>query len=259
MAAKLTSSGEKNVNQKDFSDRPSSETKVSKYLTDIKELPPVSQEDEPRNKPEEKSSMSQIQGRQTESLKKGLPTATNETLDGEQRKRPFSAKDVILGVINFISFVFLVIILMKFPSKAQELRKLKIEELKNEATVSPELGKINVYKTKVDELDSLFLDEVGVVDFVDEVEKLKSEGGAFDKVIFASQKVVEDRTGNYGIPVIIELRGSWKAINTTMEAIDKLPFLFRPANITAEPAKEEGVLIFKYGGFLYVNDRLDKN
>ena len=106
------------------------------------------------------------------------------------------------------------------------------------------------------------MDEAGVVNFVNEVEKLKSESSAIQKVTFVSQKVVKDKTGNYGIPVVIELAGSWEVIAEDLEKIDTLAFLFRTVRVEAEksPKEEEaGVIIYKYGVFLYVKDELGKD
>jgi Tfp pilus assembly protein PilO len=69
-----------------------------------------------------------------------------------------------------------------------------------------------------------------------------------------------DKTGNYGIPVIIELNGAWESIGQDLQEIQKLPFLLRAISIDAEPDKEnESMIQFKYGGFLYVDTRLGEN
>jgi hypothetical protein len=268
------------------------EAKIGKYLTDIKELPPSLQEDKvERKQPAKQKVDSKVQDQEKNLSDRGYVTSSqvpdtkglrekpatgrdvskpvvheskkSADVDEKQRRKfrlPISSKDIILGIINLISFVLLVIILIRFPDKAQELKRLRIENLRNESSVSFEFSEIDVHKPKAGRLSGLFLDEAGVVDFVNEVEKLKIEGSAFNKMTFASQKVVKDKTGNYGIPVVIELKGSWEAIGGAMEAIDALPFLFRPVNILAEPVlEEEGVIMFKYGGFLYVNDRLGKD
>ena len=59
----------------------------------------------------------------------------------------------------------------------------------------------------------------------------KSDAGAISKVSFASQKAVTDKTGNYGVPIVIELMGSWDAIDSDLQKIDKLPYLFRPVKV----------------------------
>ncbi len=195
---------------------------------------------------------------QMPSGKEEAPTASSET--NEKRKLPFSSRDVILGIINLISLVLLIIILTRFPIKAQELKELRIQSVKNESSVSFEFVEIEASKEKSGQLENLFPDESGIVDFVSQVEKLKTEGGAIEKITFASQEVVMDKTGNYGIPVIIKLNGAWESIGQDLQKIQKLPFLLRAISIDAEPNKEnESMIQFKYGGFLYVDTRLGEN
>jgi len=271
MAVKSTS-GEGKVSKQAASKSSAGESRVGKYLTDIKELPPASQEVEDRKPAVKQVEASKVGSQKVSELKKTVAISTSpsklksgggkkkEILGGKQRKRPFSTKDVILGIINLLLFIALFFILKDLPEKATELGKLKIDELQSEIVVFPESSKVDIYKPKADELSDLFLDEPGVVGFVDEVEKLKSEDGPFQRVVFAGQKEVKDKTGNYGIPVVIELRGTWDALDQVMGRIDELPFLFRPANILVEPLlSEEGLIDLKYGGFLYVDDRLGEN
>jgi hypothetical protein len=272
MAVKTTSS-EGKVSKQVASKSSAGGSGVGKYLTDIKELPPASHEVEDREPAVKKQAeVSKVGSQKVGELKKTVSISTSSSkvkssgakrkrmLGGKRQKRPFSTKDVILGIINLLLFIALVFILKDLPEKATELRNLKTDELKSEIVVFPESSKVDIYKPKADELSDLFLDEPGVVGFVDEVEKLKSEDGPFQRVVFASQKAVKDKTGSYGIPVVIELRGTWDALDQVMEQIDELPFLFRPAKILVEPLSgEEGLIDIKYGGFLYVDDRLGKN
>ena len=62
------------------------------------------------------------------------------------------------------------------------------------------------------------------------------------------------------MPVVIELEGSWEAIDTDLQAIDQLPYLVRPVRVEIEQSEaEEGVIVFKYGIFLYVSDEFGEN
>ena len=261
--------------------------KVDRYLVDIKELPPISyggkkekktehkishqiHKPTPKNKietpPTKKESPESLCKKpavkdsiaQTPPKKEEAPIANEKVV--EKKNLPFSSRDIILGIINLISLVLLIVILNKLPEKAQELKELRIQSVKNESSVSFEFVEIEASKEKTKQLEDLFLDEAGIVNFVGQVEKLKTEGSAIGKITFANQKVIKDKTGNYGIPIIIEMNGTWQAIGQSLQEIEELSFLLRTVNIDAEPDKEnEGVIQFKYGGFLYVDTRLGKN
>lgn len=178
----------------------------------------------------------------------------------DKKDKIFTSKDVILGLINLVTIILLVIFIVKLPEKATELKNLKINQLKNESASLLPPSEIEDAVSKADKLEELFLDQSGIVDFVNEVEKLKVEGGAIQKVSFASQKPVKDKTGYLGVPVVIELRGSWESIGIDIQKIESLPYLFRAASIDAETIPDNpGVIDFKYGGFLYVNDELGEN
>ncbi|MBU0570007.1 hypothetical protein KKB40_04470 [Patescibacteria group bacterium] len=258
--------------------------KIDRYLVDIKELPPISYENEGGDEEEKevKRKTSHQTYKPVSEAKVDSPPAKKESPDNsdekpatresvtqmpseneevvEKRKLPFSPRDIILGIINLISLALLIIILTKFPDKAQELKELRIQNVKNESSVSFEFVEIEASKEKTHQLEDLFLDEAGIVNFVGRVEELKTEGGAIDKITFASQEVTKDKTGNYGIPVIIELNGTWESIGQDLQEIQKLPFLLRAISINAEPDKDrDGMIKFGYGGFLYVDTRLGEN
>lgn len=253
--------------------------KVDKYLTDIKELPPYEEKVDndrrkldknmknkektpPADKKENDHKETVNDADKTNQKKDGVfekPKKLEDGSVGVKRKPLFSSKDIILGVINIISLILLVVLLVQFPKKAKELNNLRTERFKNESSLSFEFAEVEDYKTKKDKLEALFVDESGIVDFVKEVEKIKLEQGVIKKIAFVGQKVIKDRTGNFGTPIVIEMEGAWKQIDESILDINNLDFVFRPVNITVGTTEEEGVIAFKYGGFLYVDDRLGKN
>ena len=164
------------------------------------------------------------------------------------------ARDVILGVVNILTVVILMFILAKLPSQAQEVKRLRKESIQGEENITLTLSDINANSEKAEKIKSLLLNESGVVDFVKEVENLK-KAGTVSKLSFASQKAVKDKTGNYGIPVIIEMKGNLGDISHDLARIRNLPFLFRAVTIEAFTNEEE-LIELKYGGFLYVQDKL---
>lgn len=247
----------------------------SKYLTEMKELPPELEE-ESKSPPklerkvvirEENSQLSASEEKPPEKEVKKLSaepgTKDNSRIekdefeDEEKTGLPLSSKDIILGIINLVTIVFLIIILARFPKKALDLKALRNESLIEGPKVTFENTEIGTYKEKANALNGLFLEESGVVDFVSEIEKIRAKGRSIVKVTFTSQKAIQDRTQNFGVPIVIEMKGTWESIGQDLEDIEKLPFLFRSATIEILPLEEDtSVVSFKYGVLLYVIDRL---
>lgn len=265
-----------------------SKNKPDKYLTEMKELPPsyspdekreVSKEESKQDKPkEDQKQEDKVIKEEKKELKmpekpgkspkveRPLMSMSDEADDVEEKgEHPYTYKDVILGVVNLLSVIFFVIMIVNFPKKSQELKNLKIQEIKNEMAANMETNEIDLVKPKVEKIDNYFLDEAGIVNFVNDVELQKSEGGAISKVSFASQKAVADKTGNYGVPIVIELTGGWEVIDSDLQKIDKLPYLFRPVKVEIEYDEENPdeenpkMVVYKYGIFLYVRESLGKN
>lgn len=254
--------------------------KEEKYLTEMKELPPSytvekkkksteNKQEKEKEEPlvsESSREVSLIQKTDKPEINMSENHSKNQekekvTIESEvgKRKLPVTYKDFILGVVNLISFVFFVIILVNFPQKSKELKELRINEIKKELIVGLETSDIEKAKPKVEVINKFFLDESGVVSFVNDVELQEIEDGANIKVTFASQKAVADRTGNFGIPVVIEIRGSWEAIDVSLQKIEKLPYLVRPANVNISTDEEDpNIIVYKYGLVLYVNESLGK-
>lgn len=237
--------------------------KVDKYLVDLKELPPTSkgeiQENEEK-KVERVPRPPQAKTEEREKLKSEPETIQVEEVEEKEEERkgsklPISSKDVILAIINSISVVLLVILLVRLPERSNELKKLRIEDFRNQSDPSINLAELEESGKKVDQMNELFLDESGLVDFINEVEKLKGEGSAILKVAIKTQKAVKDQTGNFGVPIVIELQGSWQTIGQDLERIQVLPFLFRTATVEIKrSADDPNVILFNYGVFLYVDD-----
>ena len=243
-------------------------TSDNKYLTQMKELPPENSDEEGSAAKTGAEKKVKVNIPEPEIDKKVMvkPLLENQDEENQDKVRlPITIKDIILGIINVICLILLFIILINFPTKARELKNLRLESLKNESKVSFELDKIHESKAKADELDKLFLNDAGVVNFVNELEKIKNEGGAIKTISFANQGPIKDRSGNFGIPVVIEFQGRWEQIDMDLQKLDLLPFLFRAAKVEIGKPKplpgqkeeevitDENVVVFKYGIFLYYN------
>lgn len=175
-------------------------------------------------------------------------------------RKPFWLKEAVLASVNIIFVVGLIFILTKLPQKATTVSALKAAKLE---TVGNGESEINIFEIQrnaenIDKLTSLFPGEEGLLIFVDEIEKLKLDG-TVQGFTFANKDPVTDKTNSFGLPVIIELRGNWQQINRDLEEIQKFSFLFRPANFNATVVRDEGVVDLRYGGFLYVDEKLKEN
>ena len=169
-------------------------------------------------------------------------------------------KAAIIAFINIIAIAGIIYFDRKIPTKALEIKRLRSEQLgigaQNLDIVKKDLENNS---DKIDKLLSLFPDDSGLVVFANELDRIKAEG----KVIgfsFAAESAIKDKTGSIGIPVLIEIKGTWPEIDTDLQKIESLPFLLRAIEIEAQPAPEgEGIIDFKFGGFLYVGKDFGKN
>ena len=248
-------------------------TKVSRYLTDMKELPPVTEEttlpavEEPKKKdmdtkPVEKEVKDQIEFNANIESKKSVSNGSLDYEDNYINKiKVFTGRDLGLAVVNFISILVLIFFLIQFPGKSRELKKERNQMLLNDAGYNFELSEVGQAKAKANEINKAFVDESGIVSFVNELEKVKARSGTIQKIAFTSQKAIEDKqTGNYGIPVVIEFKGGMDKILEDLEEIQKLPYILRPITVQSGINDEDpNVLDFKYGGFIYVNDLLGQS
>lgn len=166
----------------------------------------------------------------------------------------------IFTTINLIGISGIVYFDREIPKKAEEIRKLRSEQIsisaENIEVIKRDLAE---HEEKTNKLLSLFPDDKGLVKFANELDKIKREG----KIVgfsFAANEAVKDKTGSIGIPVLIEITGTWPEVDTDLQKIQGLPFLLRAIQVEARPSKvQEGLVDFKFGGFLYVGKDFGKN
>lgn len=260
---------QKNQKAVNATDNPVKKADVERYLTDMKELSGGIDEEANKNDTP-KDAQPRAGVKKEEVFTAGQPKATTSSETSQEvseellgNHAAFAPKDIILAVINIISVILIIILLVKLPQKAKEVKALRTENIKNESSVSFEFSDIEEAKKRSQELERLFLDESGLVEFVKEIEKIKAGGGTVVQLNFGSQQPIRDKTGYAGIPVIIEMEGSWQAIGQDLQKIQSLPYLFRAVKIEAgsksaigEEVQATDIIEFKYGGFLYVDDKL---
>jgi len=146
---------------------------------------------------------------------------------------------ILLLVIDLLMLGFSVFFIVSIPTKAEALNKARSDE-----------------QNSVDTLNSYYPEEAGLISFIEAVDKLK-ESGIIKNFSLVGKNAVKDKTGVYGIPFIIEIEGKWEDINANLQEFQKLPYLIRAVNVEANVI-DLNIVNFKYGGFLYVSDKLAK-
>lgn len=169
-------------------------------------------------------------------------------------------KEIGLMVINVGLIMATLFLLRQLPIRAKEFKQVRNASISTGTKSKTEIAglEIEASKEKADKLSDIFPDEGGLIGFVREVDILKEEG-LVTRFAFASDKAVRDSTGNFGIPVIIEFRGTWAQVGQGLSRLNEIPFLLRAISIEAERGGEENLVVFKYGGFLYVDPTLAEN
>jgi Tfp pilus assembly protein PilO len=172
----------------------------------------------------------------------------------------FMSKVIFFTVSNLISVVLLFLFLGDLPKKALELKTLINAGAKAEASSKINIADLEIQSNQehADVLSDVFPTEEELINFVKDIESLEAEG-LVKNFSFANTKPVRDRTQILGIPIVIEMSGTWSQINTGLERIYKSIYLLRAITVTAQPTGEEGIIDFKFGGFLYVDDSFEKN
>lgn len=169
-------------------------------------------------------------------------------------------KEILLTIVNITLVILTFIYLTKLPEKAKIAK-----EKRNSLGISSEKLNIDLAKFEVEtsrekfaKLDPLFPNQKELIDFIAKVDKLKTD--AFVTYFsFASETVVKDRTGYPGYPFVIEFEGTLTQVSDGLEKLSKLPYMFKPINISIEQGDKENTVNFKYGGFLYVDETTQKN
>ena len=200
-------------------------------------------------------------GKATLRDKKGRADKEGEPTGGKKILKSLWLKEVVLGVVNLGLVLSTIFLLGKLPTRASEFNKVRNASISESTKSEVEVAGLEIAasKEKADKLNSLFPDEAGLIGFVREIDRLKEEG-LVTRFAFAREKAVKDKTGHFGIPVIIEFRGGWLEIGQGLTRLNETPYLLRAVTIEANRSGEDGnLIIFKYGGFLYVDETLAKN
>ncbi len=163
---------------------------------------------------------------------------------------------IFLNAVNVILIILLILILKKLPVIAKEVKDLKnkyvlAHEKIDQAVLRSDLL---VYNEKISSIESHFADEESILNFIIEIDKLKSAGLVAD-FSFVSEEPVKDKTGSFGFPILIVSEGSIQNVNSALAKIDSLPYLKRAVDVKLI-INEDKTVKLEYGGFIYVSKNI---
>ena len=165
---------------------------------------------------------------------------------------------VMLLILNTILFGASLYFIVNLPKKAEELNKVRSDEQKVVESKKIDVTGLEYIPTKesVDKLNSYFPEEAGIINFIERLESLREEG-YIKNFSLVGQNAVQDKTSAYGLPFIVEFEGSWENIEVSLQEFQKLPYLVRAINVEVKTL-DENRINFKFGGFIYVSEKLAK-
>lgn len=237
------------------------DTDKKRYIHDIKELP----DDGKQADVGYVNKYPDLSNQDSQDLEIDNKSSNTENLENDSdfyeiNEKVVSIKEGILIAINIFSVALLLFLLFKLPEEAKKVHDFRVLIQKSENIQQAEILGLEIAKEKTDKLKTLFLNDEGIVKFVNAIESLKQNNQSIKKIEFPSQEVIKDKTGNMAIPVIIELSGDWLELGKSLSEIESLPYLFRPVSVDIKPNKlDQGKFDIKYGGALYVSEQIQKS
>lgn len=165
----------------------------------------------------------------------------------------------ILAFVNLVGIAGIFYFDQGISEKARGVKEQRSEQQTIFAQ-NLEVIKRNVaeHSEKAEKVLALFANDDELVIFANELDRIKKEGKVTG-FSFVAESAVKDKTGSIGIPVLIEIKGTWEEIDSDLQKIQKMPFLLRAIEVEAKPGEEEGLIDFRFGGFLYVGKEFKKN
>ncbi len=210
-------------------------------------------------KPIKEGKNQDMNGKEVEVSKKKKSNGAKKKKRRKDSTGKMWGKEIALALINLTFIAGLFYILGQLPSRATQLKALRTQSLVvpvSDVDIQKFELKQNIEDIKT--ISDFFPNDQGLIDFVNEIEKIKSDGSVVG-FSFVSKDAVIDKTQNAGLPLVINFVGTWEEIDRDLKRVQELPYMFRPITVTANEIRQDGVVDFNYGGFLYVDKSLEKN
>jgi len=177
----------------------------------------------------------------------------------DQKLSRTKLKIIVFNVINAVLLAGLIFMLRQLPRNAE-----KVKELHSQSIASQEESDIGVLEAEIDKsqgsidrISNLFATDIQFLDFISQIDKLEETGVVRDFNLPVTTPVL-DSTKNPGLPVSMTFTGSKEEINQAFVTISQMPFILKPVNISMDVGAD-GIIIVRYGGFLYTNEKFSKN
>ncbi len=153
--------------------------------------------------------------------------------------------------VNICLLIGIIIFLGKISTLAKDVQKkhsetIALEQRAEDTVLAANLEK---YSETLSQLHDGFLNEDGIVTFVQKLEELKKTGVVTD-TSFPSNQPVTDGARGRGLPLLVKIEGSKAQINAGVTALNNLPSILRP--VTLKMTKEADTYKLEYGVFVYV-------
>ncbi len=166
-----------------------------------------------------------------------------------------SKKTLLLLIGDLLALILLIVILVRTQKLASDIKDvrsqsagftpLNVERVKNE---------IATQKDSEKRLKALFPNELQIVDFISQVNQIKSDG-ILKNFSFPTDNVVRDKTSFTGLPILFTMSGKIQDIDNTLKRLNDLPYMIRSVDVKLTLAKDASAsAILDYGGFLYVDE-----
>ena len=164
-------------------------------------------------------------------------------------------KTPIVLIGDFLAIIFLIIILVRMQSVADQIKTVRSESA-SFTPVNIEAVKAEILKTKDTQtkLKLVFPKELELVDFINRINAIKSDA-VLKNFSFPSDNIVRDKGGNIGLPILLSFSGKIDDINASLQKVNDLPFIIRAIDFKLSVSPDSsGSASLDYGGFLYVNE-----
>ncbi|OGM14644.1 hypothetical protein A3D84_00125 [Candidatus Woesebacteria bacterium RIFCSPHIGHO2_02_FULL_42_20] len=166
---------------------------------------------------------------------------------------------LIFGVVLDVLLVVGSLILLNATlSSSRKLSQLRSLEIKYAGLVSPELVLSDLQQNEktISDLESVFVDEQGFIDYVEKLDGFGDERLTFS---FATQEPVKNRQGYLGLPLLLEFKGTKSEVGEALNKFGVLSEMVKFIDVEVLNSKDEDKLVVKVSAFLYTNEKFSGN
>ena len=184
----------------------------------------------------------------------------DNSLEAEKPRRKFGfgskvlVRAMILNAVNVVLVILIVILIGKLPVKGQNLKELRGQEmlLRETTDVAVLESEIESNKDKISLVEAHFVDERGVLGFLEAKDQLERDGRI--KSFSIGEKPILDKHKNKGLAIKMEFEGSLGEVNESMARVMGLPYFLNPVEVKLAVDPGSDRVLMALVGFLYINE-----